>query len=47
MAYTHVAHDCILEDDIVMTNNAGIAGGKGLQRSKTKLTLLKCINFAI
>ena len=26
MAYTHVAHDCILEDDIVMTNNAGIAG---------------------
>ena len=26
MAYTHVAHDCILEDDIVMTNNAGVAG---------------------
>ncbi len=26
MAYTHIAHDCILEDDIVMTNNAGIAG---------------------
>ena len=23
MAYTHVAHDCILEDDIVMTNNSG------------------------
>ena len=26
MAYTHVAHDCTLEDDIVMTNNAGVAG---------------------
>ena len=26
MAYTHVAHDCVLEDDIVMTNNAGVAG---------------------
>ena len=26
MAYTHVAHDCILEDDIVMTNNSGLAG---------------------
>ena len=33
MAYTHVAHDCVLDDDIVMTNNAGVAGvvkvGKG------------------
>ena len=26
MAYTHVAHDCILENDIVMTNNSGVAG---------------------
>jgi UDP-N-acetylglucosamine acyltransferase len=37
MAYTHVAHDCILEDDIVMTNNAGVAGvvnvGKGARLS--------------
>ena len=37
MAYTHVAHDCILEDDIVMTNNAGIAGvvkvGRGARLS--------------
>ena len=37
MAYTHVAHDCTLEDDIVMTNNAGVAGvvnvGKGARLS--------------
>ena len=37
MAYTHVAHDCILEDDIVMTNNAGVAGvvkvGRGARLS--------------
>jgi len=37
MAYTHVAHDSILEDDIVMTNNAGVAGavkvGKGARLS--------------
>ena len=37
MAYTHVAHDCILEDDIVMTNNSGVAGvvsvGKGARLS--------------
>tara|TARA_B100000902_G_C27258659_1_gene889405 strand:- start:61 stop:831 length:771 start_codon:yes stop_codon:yes gene_type:complete len=37
MAYTHVAHDCVLEDDIVMTNNAGVAGvvkvGKGARLS--------------
>ena len=26
MAYTHIAHDCVLENDIVMTNNAGVAG---------------------
>tara|TARA_Y200000002_G_scaffold189885_1_gene156699 strand:- start:714 stop:1484 length:771 start_codon:yes stop_codon:yes gene_type:complete len=26
MAYTHVAHDCTLENDIVMTNNSGVAG---------------------
>ena len=37
MAYTHVAHDCILEDDIIMTNNSGVAGvvnvGKGARLS--------------
>ena len=37
MAYTHVAHDCILEDDIVMTNNSGVAGvvkvGRGARLS--------------
>ena len=37
MAYTHVAHDCTLEDDIVMTNNAGVAGvvyvGRGARLS--------------
>ena len=37
MAYTHVAHDCVLDDDIVMTNNAGVAGvvkvGKGARLS--------------
>tara|TARA_B100000579_G_scaffold1108_1_gene881 strand:+ start:1770 stop:2540 length:771 start_codon:yes stop_codon:yes gene_type:complete len=33
MAYSHIAHDCILEDDIVLTNQAALAGsvkvGKG------------------
>ena len=37
MTGVHVAHDCILEDDIVMTNNAGIAGvvkvGRGARLS--------------
>ena len=26
MAYCHVAHDCVVGDDIVMSNNAGLAG---------------------
>ena len=26
MAYVHVAHDCIIEDDVVMVNNSAIAG---------------------
>lgn len=26
MAYTHVAHDCILSDNIIMSNNATLAG---------------------
>jgi len=26
MAYTHVAHDCVLQNDIVMSNNASLAG---------------------
>ena len=33
LAYSHVAHDCVLEDDIVLTNQAALAGavkvGKG------------------
>jgi len=26
LAYSHVAHDCVLEDDIVLTNQAALAG---------------------
>lgn len=26
MAYTHIAHDCVLGDDIIMSNNATLAG---------------------
>jgi UDP-N-acetylglucosamine acyltransferase len=26
MAYVHIAHDCVLGDDIIMANNAGLAG---------------------
>lgn len=26
MAYTHVAHDCLLSDDIIMSNGASLAG---------------------
>ena len=33
LAYTHVAHDCEIEDDVVLTNQAALAGavkvGKG------------------
>ena len=31
MAYTHVAHDCILADDIVMSNGASLAGHVHIQ----------------
>ena len=26
MAYTHIAHDCVLADNIIMSNNATLAG---------------------
>jgi UDP-N-acetylglucosamine acyltransferase len=26
MGYTHIAHDCVVGDDVIMTNYAGIAG---------------------
>ena len=26
MAYVHVAHDCVLQDEVIMTNNASLAG---------------------
>jgi UDP-N-acetylglucosamine acyltransferase len=33
LAYSHVAHDCVIEDDVVLTNQAALAGavkvGKG------------------
>ena len=32
MAYVHVAHDCIIEDDVVMVNNSAIAGCVRLER---------------
>jgi len=31
MAYTHVAHDCILADDIIMSNGASLAGHVHIQ----------------
>ncbi len=30
MAYTHIAHDCILGDNIIMSNNATLAGHVGV-----------------
>ncbi len=32
MAYVHVAHDCIIEDDVVMVNNSAIAGCVRLEK---------------
>ena len=32
MAYVHVAHDCIIEDDVVMVNNSAIAGCVKLEK---------------
>ena len=32
MAYVHVAHDCIIEDDVVMVNNSAIAGRVRLEK---------------
>ena len=34
MAYSHIAHDCEIEDDVVLSNQAALAGsvkvGKGV-----------------
>ena len=32
MAYVHVAHDCVVEDDVVLVNNSSIAGCVKLER---------------
>ena len=32
MAYVHIAHDCIIEDDVVMVNNSAIAGCVKLEK---------------
>ena len=32
MAYVHVAHDCVVEDDVVMVNNSAIAGCVRLEK---------------
>ena len=32
MAYVHVAHDCVIEDDVVMVNNSAIAGCVRLEK---------------
>ena len=34
MAYVHVAHDCIIEDDVVMVNNSAIAGCVKLEKGE-------------
>ena len=32
MAYVHVAHDCVIEEDVVMVNNSAIAGCVRLEK---------------
>ena len=47
MAYVHVAHDCIIEDDVVMVNNSAIAGCVKLEKGSNSSGLVSYINFAI